>query len=88
MEREVDKRETNSQDAKVCALHLPHLKRVHVACQEVAGWPIYGLESTEEAVKKWFGNEGLDVFYEGGWSKQHSSPDSLIEWFDMLMDVE
>ncbi|KAI4641138.1 hypothetical protein J4E93_008016 [Alternaria ventricosa] len=89
MEREVNEREKNSKDTKCCTVHLPRLKRVHVVCQVVAGWPIGGGESMEEAVRKWFGNEGLDVFFEGNWAKQYfSPPHSLIERFDMLVDVE
>jgi len=88
MERETDQRMLDSQDVKVCALHLPCLERVHVVCQVVAGWPIGSGYFTEEAVKEWFGNEGLDVFFEGSWSKQYSCPDSLIERYDMLVDGE
>ncbi|KAI4685065.1 hypothetical protein J4E81_008877 [Alternaria sp. BMP 2799] len=87
MTSEVEVREKNSQDAKCCTLHLQRLERVYVICQEIADWPGRG-ETWEEAMKKWFGNEGLDVFYEGDWAKQYSFSDSLRERYDMLMDVE
>ena len=63
MEQEVDKRETNSQATKACTLHLPRLERV---CVMFRNWPFghYQGDSTKEALRKWFGDDGLDVVVE------------------------
>ena len=63
IEREVDEREKNSKNTKACTLHLPRLERVCVMFSHYPYDQLWG-DSMKEAIRKWFGDDGLDVVIE------------------------
>ncbi|KAI4696814.1 uncharacterized protein J4E88_000993 [Alternaria novae-zelandiae] len=84
IEREVDKRLKDSQDAKCCTLDLPRLERVRVICR---GWNVdFWCEYSRKAIRKWFGKESLVIVFETGVDTRSNPPDSLLEKREMFRD--